>query len=112
MDTKGELLLTIMASLAQQESESLSQNVKLGLQFRYQAGKVQVNHNRFLGYTKDDEGNLIIEPTEAVVIKRIYREYLEGARNTRYGDATPGWNMVQANVMHLLFWKQTCRQQL
>ena len=51
----------------------------LGLQFRYQAGKVQVNHNRFLGYTKDDEGNLIIEPTEAAVIKRIYREYLEGA---------------------------------
>lgn len=79
MDTKGELLLTIMASLAQQESESLSQNVKLGLQFRYQAGKVQVNHNRFLGYTKDDDGNLIIEPTEAAVIKRIYREYLEGA---------------------------------
>ena len=79
MDTKGELLLTIMASLAQQESESLSQNVKLGLQFRYQAGKVQINHNRFLGYTKDDDGNLIIEPTEAAVIKRIYREYLEGA---------------------------------
>lgn len=76
MDTKGELLLTIMASLAQQESESLSQNVKLGLQFRYQAGKVQVNHNRFLGYTKDDDGNLIIEPTEAAVIKRIYREYM------------------------------------
>lgn len=40
MDTKGELLLTIMASLAQQESQSLSQNVKMGIQFRYQAGKV------------------------------------------------------------------------
>lgn len=79
MDTKGELLLTIMASLAQQESQSLSQNVKMGIQFRYQAGKVQVNHNRFLGYTKDEEGNLIIEPDEAETIKRIYREYLEGA---------------------------------
>ena len=79
LDAKGELLLTIMASLAQQESQSLSQNVKLGLQFRYQAGKVQVNHNRFLGYTKDAEGNLIIEPSEAVVIKRIYREFLSGA---------------------------------
>lgn len=79
MDTKGELLLTIMASLAQQESQSLSQNVKMGIQFRYQAGKVQVNHNRFLGYTKDEEGNLIIEPEEAEIIKRIYREYLEGA---------------------------------
>ena len=74
-----KLLLTIMASLAQQESQSLSQNVKMGIQFRYQAGKVQVNHNRFLGYTKDEDGNLIIEPKEAETIKRIYREYLEGA---------------------------------
>jgi len=54
MDSKGEIMLTIMASLAQQESQSLSQNVKLGFQFRYQQGEVQVNHNRFLGYTKDE----------------------------------------------------------
>ncbi|HDU1191268.1 TPA: recombinase family protein [Listeria monocytogenes] len=78
MDAKGEVLLTIMASLAQQESQSLSQNVKLGLQYRYQQGKVQVNHNRFMGYTKDEEGNLIIVPEEAEIIKCIYREYLEG----------------------------------
>jgi DNA invertase Pin-like site-specific DNA recombinase len=78
MDAKGEVLLTIMASLAQQESQSLSQNVKLGLQYRYQQGKVQVNHNRFMGYTKDEEGNLIIVHEEAEIIKRIYREYLEG----------------------------------
>lgn len=78
MDAKGEVLLTIMASLAQQESQSLSQNVKLGLQYRYQQGKVQVNHKRFMGYTKDEEGNLIIVPEEAEIIKRIYREYLEG----------------------------------
>lgn len=78
MDAKGEVLITIMASLAQQESQSLSQNVKLGLQFRYQNGQVQVNHNHFLGYTKDDEGNLIIDPEQAEVVKRIYREYLEG----------------------------------
>lgn len=78
MDAKGEVLLTIMASLAQQESQSLSQNVKLGLQFRYQNGQVQVNHNRFLGYTKDEEGKLVIDPEQAEVVKRIYREYLEG----------------------------------
>lgn len=79
MDAKGEVLLTIMASLAQQESQSLSQNVKLGLQFRYQNGQVQVNHNRFLGYTKDENGKLIIDPEQAEVVKRIYREYLDGA---------------------------------
>ena len=78
MDAKGEVLITIMASLAQQESQSLSQNVKLGLQYRYQQGKVQINHNRFLGYTKDTDGNLVIDPEQAEVVKRIYREYLEG----------------------------------
>ena len=78
MDAKGEVLLTIMASLAQQESQSLSQNVKLGLQYRYQQGQVQVNHNRFLGYTKDADGHLVIDPAQAEIVKRIYREYLEG----------------------------------
>jgi DNA invertase Pin-like site-specific DNA recombinase len=79
MDSKGEVMLTIMASLAQQESQSLSQNVKLGIQYRYQQGEIQVNHNRFLGYTKDEFKRLIIDPEEAEVVKRIYREYLEGA---------------------------------
>lgn len=87
MDSKGEVLLTIMASLAQQESQSLSQNVKLGLQYRYQQGLVQVNHNRFLGYTKDEEGRLVIEPEEAEVVKRIYREYLEGASLAQIGKS-------------------------
>lgn len=72
-------MITIMASLAQQESQSLSQNVKMGIQYRYQQGEVQVNHNRFLGDTKDKNKKLVIEPEGAEIIKRIYREYLEGA---------------------------------
>ena len=79
MDSKGEVLLTIMASLAQQESESLSANVRMGIQYRNQQGKVQINHNWFLGYTKDAEGNLVIDPKQAEIVRRIYREYLEGA---------------------------------
>lgn len=79
MDSKGEIMLTIMASLAQQESQSLSQNVKLGIQYRYQQGEIQINHNRFLGYTKDENKRLVIDPEGAEVVKRIFREYLEGA---------------------------------
>ncbi len=79
MDSKGEVMLTIMASLAQQESQSLSQNVKMGIQYRYQQGEIQVNHNRFLGYTKDENKHLVIDPEGAEIVKRIYREYLEGA---------------------------------
>lgn len=78
MDSKGEVLLTIMASPAQQESQSLSQNVKLGIQYRYQQGKVQINHNHFLGYTKDADGNLVIDEAQAEIVRRIYREYLQG----------------------------------
>ena len=86
MDAKGEVLITIMASLAQQESQSLSQNVKLGLQYRYQQGKVQVNYNRFLGYTKDKDGHLVIDPEQAEIVKRIYREYLEGSSMDKIAD--------------------------
>ena len=87
LEASGELLLTIMASLAQQESESLSQNVKLGLQFRYQEGKVQINCNHFLGYTKDANGKIVVDEEEAKVIRRIFREYLEGYT---FGDIAKG----------------------
>ncbi len=86
MDSKGEVLLTIMASLAQQESQSLSQNVKLGLQYRYQQGQIQVNHNWFLGYKKDAEGNLVIDPEQAEVVRRIYREYLQGMSTVKIAE--------------------------
>ena len=38
-----------------------------------------MNHNRFLGYTKDENNKLVINPEQAKIVKRIYREYLEGA---------------------------------
>ena len=79
MDAKGEVLITIMASLAQQESESLSKNTKMGIQYRFQQGKVLVNARNFLGYDKDEEGHLVINPAESEIVKRIFREYLEGA---------------------------------
>lgn len=56
----------------------MSENIKLGLQYRQQ-GKVQVNHNRFLSYTKDENGNLVINPEQAEIVKRIYREYLKSS---------------------------------
>ncbi|MGO4936488.1 recombinase family protein [Fundicoccus sp. Sow4_H7] len=44
----------------------------------FQQGKIQVNHNRFFGYTKDEEGNLVINSEQAIIVKKIFREYLEG----------------------------------
>lgn len=82
LDAKGEVLITIMASLAQQESQSISQNVKMGIHYQYQQGKVRINHSCFLGYTKDASGNLVIVPDEAEIVRRIFREFLAG-KSTR-----------------------------
>ena len=51
-DSKGEVLLTIMASLAQQESQSLSQNIKLGLQYRFPERGGQGQSQPFSGLHK------------------------------------------------------------
>ena len=74
----GELLLTILASLAQQESQSISMNVGMGIRYRFQAGKPMLNHTQFLGYTKNRGENLRIVDEEALTVQYIYRGYLEG----------------------------------
>lgn len=78
LDAKGEVLLVIISSLAQEESFALSHNTRWGIVQRFQTGKVLVNHNRFLGYTKDDNGELVIVPEEAQIVRRIYSEFLAG----------------------------------
>ncbi len=78
MEGGGELLITILSSQAQEESRNISENTRWGVIRRFENGIVQVNHNKFLGFTKDENGNLVIVPEEAKIIRRIYREYLEG----------------------------------
>ncbi|WP_407312004.1 recombinase family protein [Desulfosporosinus sp. SB140] len=78
LDSKGEFLITLLGSLAQEESSNLSQITRMGISYRFQEGKVLVNHNKFLGYTKDEQGQLVIVPEEAEIVRRIYREFLDG----------------------------------
>ena len=78
MDGRGELLITILASLAQQESASISQNVRMGINYMFQQGKPRVNCERFLGFTKQRGGQLEIVPDQADLVRRIYRDFLEG----------------------------------
>lgn len=78
MDNSGELLITILSSQAQEESRNISENTRWGVVRRFENGIISVNHKKFLGYTKDHEGNLVVVPEQAVIVKRIYREYLEG----------------------------------
>ena len=71
-------MLTILASLAQQKSENISRNVKLAFKFRYQKCFVMVNHKKFLGYDRDNDGCLVIKEKEAAVVRKIFYEYFDG----------------------------------
>ena len=75
LDPKSELILTIMASIAQEESRSISQNVTWGKRVSFQQGKVSFAYKNFLGYKKVDD-KLIIDEEQAVIIRLIYRMFL------------------------------------
>ena len=103
LDSKGELLISIMASLAQEESRSISENVKWGQRKRFADGRVCVPFSHFLGYDRGEDGNLVLNKEEAVIIKRIYGMFLKGmtpygiaSQLTKEGIPTPGkksrWN--------------------
>lgn len=83
LEGSGELLLTILSSQAQEESRNISENCHWGIVRRFEDGKVIVNHSKFLGYTKDSDGNLVIVPEEAELVRRIFRLYLEGNSSYR-----------------------------
>ena len=79
LDASGEILITILSSLAQQESQSISQNVRMGFQYRMQEGKGFLNTDKFLGLTKGEtKYDYVIVPEEAETVRRIYREFLDG----------------------------------
>ncbi|MFC0475690.1 recombinase family protein [Robertmurraya beringensis] len=78
LDSKSELFLTILSSMAQEESRSVSENTKWGVQKRFQQGIVHMPTTFFLGYDTDEDGEIVINEEQAEVVRRIFREYLEG----------------------------------
>lgn len=77
-DSKGELLITIMSSLAQEESRSISENVTWGQRKRFSDGKVSMPYGQFLGYRKGTDGLPEIVPEEAEIVCNIYRLFMQG----------------------------------
>lgn len=78
MDSKGELLITIMSSLAQEESRSISENVTWGQRKRFADGKVSLPYKSFLGYRKGANNLPEIVEEEAVIVRQIYRLFISG----------------------------------
>lgn len=82
LDGKGELLLTIMSSIAQEESRNISENVTWGIRKRFADGKVSMPYKRFMGYRRGEKGIPEIVEAEAKIVRGIFRRFLEGATST------------------------------
>lgn len=74
----GDVLITILAATAEEESRTISKNIKWSYQKKFEKGEFVFNYSNFLGYTKDENGKITIVPEEAKIVRRIYNEYLFG----------------------------------
>lgn len=78
MDAKGEVMITIMSSLAQEESRSISENVTWGKRRSMEEGKFSMAYKHFLGYEKGEDGLPKIVESEAEIVREIYSCFLDG----------------------------------
>lgn len=76
----SEFTISLYASFAQAESESISKNVTWGIERSFRAGKVNYRFRQTLGYSTDSEGRPYIIEDEAEIVRMIFREYADGAR--------------------------------
>ncbi len=75
---EGELMLTVLAGIAEEERKSVRSNVQWALRNKCLRGEVMVDTNRLIGYGKDELGKLIIIPVQAKIVRKIFTIYLEG----------------------------------
>ena len=90
LDSKGELLITIMSSLAQEESRSISENTTWGKRKQFADGKGSLAYSTFLGYEKGEDGGLKVNPEQAETVKLIYQLFLQGLSPYAIGKKLTG----------------------
>lgn len=90
LDSKGELLITIMSSLAQEESRSISENITWGKRKQFADGKGSLAYSTFLGYENGEDGGLRVNTEQAETVKLIYQLFLQGLSPYAIGKKLTG----------------------
>ena len=82
---ESELFLTILSSMAEEESLSISRNEKWSVQHRFQNG-TYVSSSFPYGYCRNDRGEMVLEPEEAEIVKYIFSALLSGKSSCQIAD--------------------------
>lgn len=78
LSAEGELLLTILASVAEEERRSVSKNIQWSIRAGYKKGKPSTAIHSLYGYRKGTDGKTEIDPGQAHTVRQIYERYLAG----------------------------------
>ena len=78
-EVDSDLMISVMESLAQAENESRSENIRMGLAMRAANGTSGLYKRKLYGYTKNINGELVIDEEQAKNVRDIFRWYLDGA---------------------------------
>jgi len=77
-DPKIEFVMTILSGMAEEEARNVSENVKWNVRKQFSEGKFYIVTKGFLGYKRDDVGNLVIDEEEAKIVRTIFERYTSG----------------------------------
>ena len=78
LDEKMDMFLGMMASFAQEESRSISANIRWAIRNRMKNGTQKISTSSLLGYDSDEDGNMLIIETEANIVRIIYKSFISG----------------------------------
>lgn len=86
LDEKSDVFLTMLASFAQEESRSISSNIRWAIRNRMKEGTQKIPTNALYGYDTDEDGNMVVIETEAEVIRTIYKSFVQGTHPADIAD--------------------------
>lgn len=86
LKTDSELYLVIYAGFAQSESESMSKNITWAFRKNFENGKAGFCYSHFLGYRRGDDGNPVIVPEEAAVVREIFEMFNSGMTHLQISE--------------------------
>ena len=90
LDEKAEVFLTMLASFAQEESRSISTNIKWATRSRMKAGTQKISTTSLLGYDTDDDGEMVIVTNEAEIVRTIYMSFDKGMHPAEIAEKDRG----------------------
>ena len=108
----GEMMLAVLASFAQEESRSMSENNKWSIKKKFERGEVVITTSRFCGYDKNEYGDLVVNGKEAEIVRLSFDPLSDGRRKYQNCESAGlSWSSYsdRGNLGRRDYWRNDCQ---